>query len=460
MKQFLIGLLAILSFSSCQDDLDDVITPASNLEISDFVWKAMNVFYLYKSDSPNLANDAFSSDNAYVNFLNSFDSPEALFDDLLANQDRFSIIVSDYTALENSLDGISNTTGMIFGLVNITDTDDVFGYVRYVLPNSPASAAGMSRGQIFNQVNGETLTTSSNFSSLFGGNAYTIGLAEINNENLVTLNEEINLNKVQLTENPIFENSVLNIDNTKVGYLMYNGFRSNFDGELNSVFGAFKAEAIDELVLDLRYNSGGSIETAKDLASMITGQFEGDVFAFQTYNENFDNDQLNFDNQIRSGAAINSLNLERVYVITGSSTASASELIINSLKPYINVVQIGRTTVGKFEGSTTLYDSDDFRRSGATINHSYALQPLVLKTANANGVTDYFNGLEPNIELFENFTNLGVLGNQNEPLFNRALEEMGLNLGDGRPISIQNFSVELLYESQSDSPTFQRMYTK
>lgn len=454
-------LLACLTISSCQDDIDDVITPASTLEINDFVWKAMNVFYLYKPDSPNLADNAFATNEAYANYLNSFESPEALFNDLLAPQDRFSIIVDNYIALENSLDGINFTTGMQFGLVNISDSNSVFGFVRYVVPNSPAEDAGIERGMIFNSVNGETLTPNTNFNSLFGGDAYTIGLAEFNGAELTPLSTEISLFKTQLTENPIYSVEVIEEDNTKVGYLMYNGFRSNFDSQLNTVFANFKSENIDELVLDLRYNSGGNIETAKDLASMITGQFQGEIFAFEYYNDNFDDEELRFDNQIRTGANISSLNLNRVYILTGFSTASASELVINTLKPYIDVIQIGQTTVGKFEGSVTLYDSENFRRDGASINHLYALQPLILKTANANGVTDYFEGLTPDVQLNEDYTNPGIIGNQNEPLLNRALEEMGLNLTEGKPsLPLSQLSSELLFENQALQPTYQRMYVK
>ncbi|QSS97229.1 S41 family peptidase [Psychroflexus sp. ALD_RP9] len=459
LKKIAIGLLVCFTISSCQDDLDDVITPASTLEINDFIWKAMNAFYLYKPDSPNLADDSFTTNEAYANYLNSFATPEGLFNDLLAQQDRFSIIVDNYVDLENSLDGINFTTGMQFGLVNISDSNSVFGFVRYVVPNSPASEAGIERGMLFNRVNGETLTPNTNFNSLFGGNNYTIGLAEFDGTELSSLSTEISLSKIQLTENPIYSVEVIEVDNTKVGYLMYNAFRSNFDSQLNTVFANFKSENIDELILDLRYNSGGSIETAKDLASMVTGQFEGEIFAFEHYNDNFNDEELRFDNQIRTGANINSLNLNRVYILTGFSTASASELVINALKPYINVVQIGQTTVGKFEGSVTLYDSANFRRDGASINHFYAIQPLILKTANANGVTDYFEGLAPDITLNEDYTNLGVIGNQNEPLLNRALEEMGLDLTEGKPsMPLFQRSSELLFENQSLQPTYQRMY--
>jgi len=88
------------------------------------------------------------------------------------------------------------------------------------------------------------------------------------------------------------------------------------------------------------------------------------------------------------------------------------------------VVQIGDTTEGKFEGSATLYDSEDYTRNNVSLEHTYAIQPLILKTANKVGFTDFFEGLDPDIELRESFSNLGILGNPNETLLNRALQEI------------------------------------
>jgi len=239
---------------------------------------------------------------------------------------------------------------------------------------------------------------------------------------------------------------------------MYNNFRTPFNTELNAVFANFATEGISDLVLDLRYNSGGSIETAKDLSSMITGQFNDQVFAQQLFNSNFEPKNLIFDNQINTGEAINNLNLSRVFVLTTRSSASASELVINALNPYIDVVQIGTTTRGKFEGSATLYDSEDYTRSNVSLEHTYAIQPLILKTANKDGFTDFFDGLDPDIELEENFPNLGILGDSDETLLNRALQEIIPGFAPTPDRSKSQYSIELLGEDDMSSPSFQRMY--
>jgi C-terminal processing protease CtpA/Prc len=462
LKLFVFVSLSVLFLNSCQDDRDDNITNVNELanqeNIKDYIWKAMNVFYVYKSDSPNLANDRFENTLEYRDFLDSMELPREFFNSLLADQDRYSFLVSDFITLEQNLNGISLDNGMAFGLIRFTGTNTVFGYVRYVIPGSPADSAGLERGMIFNRIDGTIFSPNTNFSPLLNPTSYTIGLAEFQDGDLVQLVQEIVLNKVQLTENPIHDQRVLVIDGLKIGYLMYNNFRTPFNTELNAVFANFASQGISDLVLDLRYNSGGSIETAKDLSSMITGQFNDQVFAQQLFNANFEPQNLIFDNQINTGEVINNLNLSRVFILTTGSSASASELVINALNPYMNVIQIGDTTEGKFEGSVTLYDSKDYTRNDVNLEHTYAIQPLILKTANKLGFTDFFEGLTPDIKLTENFSNLGILGDPNETLLNRALQEIIPGFAPTSDESKSIHSIELLGEDGMSSPSFQRMY--
>jgi carboxyl-terminal processing protease len=148
--------------------------------------------------------------------------------------------------------------------------------------------------------------------------------------------------------------------------------------------------------------------------------------------------------------------LNRVYILTTGRTASASELIINGLAPYINVMQVGGTTTGKFQASFLLYDAPapGFRRSEANSGHTYAMLPLVFKTANAAGVTDFVNGLSPDIELAEDYSNLGTLGDVNEPLLAAAINHI---LPVPSPVR-QNFNqLKEISESKANSPSYQIM---
>jgi len=186
--------------------------------------------------------------------------------------------------------------------------------------------------------------------------------------------------------------------------------------------------------LDLRYNGGGSVQNCIELASMITGQFNGEVFSKQQWNsklETFITDRYGSDYFIdrfvyaldENEEAINSLNLERIAIITTSESASASELLINGLAPYIEVIQVGEQTVGKNVGSITLYDYID-NNDTKNPDHKYAMQPIVLKIANKNDFADYTDGLEPNIALDEDIRALGILGDAEEPLLATALNAL------------------------------------
>ncbi|MBP2832963.1 peptidase S41 [Aquimarina sp. U1-2] len=459
-KRILVWLLFISVLSSCFEDNDDVPQIATTLDINDYIWKGMNVFYLYKSDVALLADDRFSSDQDYTNFLRDFSTPESFFDNLLSTVDEFSFLVNDYVALEQSFDGVTKNNGMEFGLVRYPNSSSlVFGYIRYILPGTDAEAKGLKRGNIFNTIDG-TQITDQNFRNLLAPDSYTIGLATFDGSTVTPTNDLVSLTKSQYTENPVFITKILNIGNTPVGYLMYNAFTADFDTQLNAAFAQFKSSQVTDLILDVRYNGGGSVSSAIDLSSMITGQFNGEVFTTEEWNaalqDRFGSTNL-FDNQIRTGDAINSLNLTRVYVLTTRSSASASELVINGLDPYIETIQVGDTTRGKFQASITVYDTDNYGRQGAEASgHTYAMQPLVLKSINAAGVSDYFNGFAPDVLIEEDYSNLGMLGDPEEPLLKAAIDQI-----TGAGATKQKYSTQSLNDIGSSKmylPNFEKMY--
>jgi carboxyl-terminal processing protease len=438
-KIILLAFLALFVFQSCED-MDDVAAPPT-LEINDFIWKGLNLYYLWKDSVPNLSKDRFASQKELNAFLSGYSKPETLFESLLYKPeslypkkgeavDRFSWIVSDYLELEGLLQGSSKNNGVDFGLrYKSVSSTEIFGFVRYILPNSDASTKDIKRGDIFYAVNGTKLTASNYQTLLYNTESYTLNLANYDGGAITPNGKSVTLTKTELSENPILLNNVIVSGTHKIGYLMYNGFYPNYDTRLNDAFATLKSQGVTDLVLDLRYNGGGSVQTATRLASMITGQFTNQVFSKQQWNKDIqdyfekeDPDGLNnlFTNTIE-GTPINSLNLTKIYILTTKSSASASELVINGLKPYIEVVQIGETTTGKNVGSITIYDSPTFGKENRNPNHRYAMQPIVLKIANAAGFGDYINGLTPTYDLKENIADLGVLGNSTEPLLSTAI---------------------------------------
>ena len=431
---FLYLFLFSLLFTSCFEDNDDNGALAS--EINDFVWKGMNAAYLYKQEIPDLDNDRFNDSEEYASYLNDYTSPENLFESLIYerdNIDKFSLIVDNYIELEQYLSGVSLSNGLNYGLVYLPNSNnEIFGYVRYVNNGSAADLANINRGDIFRSIDNIPLSID-NYSDLLSQEIYTVNFANYFNndtedisDDIIELNDiNIELQKVPLIKNPVHHYSTLDYSGGKIGYLMYNQFVSNYDDYLKTIFSEFKSNSVDELILDLRYNPGGSINSAIVLASLITGQFENEIFNTEQWNNDIQDYWINNNPEYlinRFTTFQSSLNLSRVFILTTRSSASASELIINCLKPYINVVQIGTQTYGKYQASVTLYDSENFSNQNVNRSHNYALQPLVLKTLNVNGVTDYYNGINPDYEYEERAFDMGQVGDLNEPMLNFTLD--------------------------------------
>ena len=453
MKKWLY-VFAGLVIAACSNDDDGVPPPDgpdpdpdADVVVQNFMWQAMNLWYFWQTDVPALADDRFTTMEEYTAFLESESDPAVFFENNLRfTEDRFSFYSDDYTELTQNLAGISRNNGMEFGLVQFSGSDNIFGYVRYILPNSDASTKDITRGELFTGVDGVTLTIDNYQALLFGENAtYTLNMADISGTDITPNGKEVTLTKEEgFQEDPVFITEVFdNIGDRTVGYLMYNGFINEFDRQLNDAFGFFQSRGVNELVLDLRYNRGGSVNTSRLLSSMIYGTKTDKVYIEQQWNEKIqeaftrDNpDALKdfFASSVASGVPVNALNLRRVYVLTTGSTASASELVINGLDPYIDVIKIGTTTRGKNEFSLTMVDDPD--RDGAPFiytpsrenqinpENSWAIQPLVGRNKNSVGFFDYTSGFAPDIELQEDLENLGILGDPNEPLLARALQEI------------------------------------
>ena len=451
-------LLLTLTVTSCFEDNDDNII-LSESSVNDFIWKGMNEFYVFGDNVPDLSNDRFGlngEDNRYettseyLDYLVGFSTPEDIFNALVfdaGNTDRFSTIFPDLFEAIDMFQGTSTTNGLRFSAFSVPGSStEVFAVVRLVLNNSTGDLAGIERNMVITGVDGTTLNTT-NFSDLLTQDIATFNFADYDNngteafdDDIITPNgTNISVSKAEFTDNPVHRVEVITASNETIGYLMYNGFRNNFESQLNDAFATFKAANVQHLVLDLRYNGGGSILTATRLASMITGQFNGQLFAnnINGPNRQDENATFNFTNTIDNGASINSLELSTVYVLTTNRSASASELVINSLSPYINVVQIGTNTTGKTTSNRLVFDSPDYGSQQVTTAHTYALFPLIGNVTNKDNADVASSGLIPNILLEESRANFGTLGDPTEPLLARAIAEI---TGSGRATNFSSNS--------------------
>lgn len=475
IKRFYLPLLLVLITGSCSKDDVENEGEKRNLEVEKFIYDAMDEIYLYEADVPELSDGHFSSEDDRLEYLQSFDDPVDLYYDLVASHDKFSFMTEDYVALEKLLkEGVSGTTGMDYRLDTFSNDFDVFGYVRYVIPGSPAEEAGVKRGDFFTEIDGTSLNRN-NYQQLLGQASFSMRIDELVDKTITPTDKVVELTKVEMAEDPIHTHNIIEVEGKKIGYLLYNSFTPDFDTQLNSIFGEFKNKDITDLILDLRYNGGGNVETAIDLSSMITGQFNEQIILKYEYNQLYQNyfqqnspeDLLmHFNNTIRNDEPINSLNFTKVYVITTRSSASASELVIHALKPYIDVIQIGGNTRGKFQASATLYDSPNlsYRNKDGEVHvnpdHNYALQPLIVKYANKLNESDFVNGLIPDYKASEDLGNMGILGDSTEPLLKAAINVV-LDKAPEPATAMQKKmeqEFKFIWESDMFKPNYQRMY--
>ena len=403
-------ILAFLAFSSCTED-DPVAPSPQTLEISEFIWEHMNNIYLWKDMIPQ-----------NIDRNNEFD-PEVLFEKLLFRPtDRWSFITDDYEALVNSFKGIEKSFGHHFKLFYLPNSTDIAGIVKYVVPDSPADLAGIKRGDMFYKVNGGNISADNYYELLFENETYNLSFGEFDQNGNITATKVKTLNSVVIAENPIFINKTIDYDGTKIGYLSYNQFIIDYNNALITAFEKFKNEGVQDLVLDLRYNPGGSINAAILLSSMIAPANVAnnkEIYSKLIWNDDIMDYLIEEEGEESSNLTSKfitpevNLNLNRIYILITRNSASASELVINCLKPYMEVILIGsENTTGKYVGSITIDDDE--------ADHGWAMQPIVLKTANANGISDYADGFEPDYLIEDDFN--APLGTLDEDMLAKSIE--------------------------------------
>ncbi|MBW6478414.1 MAG: hypothetical protein K0B37_03230 [Bacteroidales bacterium] len=249
---------------------------------------------------------------------------------------------------------------------------------------------GVRRGWIVESINGTAISQGVNVNQLLGPNeegiSNTFVFRKPDNSTI-----EMTVAKKEIITNTVLHHEVLEVENIKIGYMVLQSFREPTEEELKNVFADFYAEGIDELILDMRYNGGGLTRIATQLASLIGGPaLAGQPFAKTVYNANKEDQYNRTDNFLNLE---NSLGLTRLITIATRASASASEMVINGLTPYMDVYIVGNTTYGKPMGSNVFnYDN------------TWALAPITFKVRNASDEGDYFDGLPVDIPAPDDLT--------------------------------------------------------
>lgn len=330
------------------------------------------------------------------------------------------------------LEGNGNDLGLKLGAYG-TSSSDQNAYALFataVYPGSPAALAGMVRSDRISKVNGRTL--GANFSTdrdfintAFAANTITIeGTKYVNGVAGTTFT--VSLTKASYKSNPVYTSKVFTVGAKKVGYLAYARF-SNMDNSkpaFDDAFNTFSSSGVTDLIVDLRYNGGGYVNTAKYLIDLIApATANGSVMFAEYYNATMQggnarimsnqplldaNDKIRYQNgrmltyaDVSYTVANNTeifekqgplSNIRNIVFIITESTASASELVINSLKPFMNVKLVGETSYGKPVGFFPI-----------RIENKYDVYYSMFTTKNSLGQGDYYDGFTPDVvEDFDN----------------------------------------------------------
>ncbi|WP_374674200.1 S41 family peptidase [Ideonella sp.] len=356
----------------------------------------MNDWYFWYDISPSPSPAGYTSVDTYFQaLLYEGTDPDFPADrwSYLADQDDYDRFYGDGETLGYGV--------MVAGL-EVQGRPDQPLLVRYVEPGSPAATAGVQRGEEILSINGRPASEYiadddyTVLSATATNQVLTLRLANDDGERTVTLTSAI----YDLA--PVPTSTVITTpSNRKMGYIMVKDMIDQAVVRVDQAFGQFKSQGVQDVIIDLRYNGGGLVSVADKIASFPNGDdTAGQVFTSLLYNDKKDdrhNDSFRFYNYA------NATGLNRVYVITGARTCSASELVINGLRPFVTVVTVGDTTCGKPVGFLPQADG-----CGTVVN------AVNFESVNASNEGRYFDGFDATCPVAEDFSQ--PIGGVNDPL--------------------------------------------
>ena len=306
----------------------------------------------------------------------------------------------------------------------VAPVDSVYWFVTYAYAQSSAGSAGVQRGWFISKINGTPIGYDQNsvniLNDIFFGTSTSANFEFKKPDGTASA---LTLNKTAFTANSVLYKNVYDAGGKKVGYFVFNQFFGQPSrNELAQLFSYFQSQNINELVVDLRYNPGGSVETQDTLADLIAPLAANNQTMYRyIFNQTLQNNQhqlirnkLGYGNIFTSTAntvkfeKAGNLNLSRIFVIVSGNSASASELLINNLKPYMDVKLIGDTTYGKPVGYFPIPI------------YNYDIYPISFKTVNSAGNAEFYTGFVPDKLMAD-----GVdknWGSTDEPCFAAALK--------------------------------------
>lgn len=390
------------------------------LKVNEFIYEGLRSEYLWE----NTINW-----NA-IDFKKEKDS-HAFFKRLIYKDDRWTSLTDNAEAWNQGFAGISTTYGFDLRFSYIGQTEELVAIVRYVYPGTPADRAGIRRGDLLLKLNGGPITVK-NYADFYDKPTIVVNKGILKDKTLTAEPVGLAMTAVEMYQDPILKDTVINKDGHRVGYLCYSDYTERSTAELIKVFTRFKTAGVTDVVLDLRYNGGGYVSTARALCSILAPEAamkKKERFLFKLWNENYmsywkskgRNDEL-YETFVDT-LGIN-MNLNRLYILTGKGTASASELTLTGLTPYMNVVQIGDTTHGKFCGGIVLMPKHLWWDKSASYYQeikNWGMYVMIYKFSNKRN-DEFPRGFAPKYVVKEYLLELYPFGDERDPLLGKALE--------------------------------------
>lgn len=419
-------------------------------------WKYVNLFafntiksYYLWIDEPDVASEM----NSWVSSMEPLAKVKQIRHKDSSGQeiDRWTQLTNDYESFIKSVDGTSKTYGYDFILMYVDESHArICAVITYVYPGTPAAKAGLKRGDAIMTVNGKAMTPD-NYYELANNELHSANGCKIGMHN----GDEHELTPVEMCCDPVLVHKTFDCGAKKVGYLLYMSYTRDSYQSLAEAMKQFKADGVTELILDLRYNTGGYTVTAQTLSSMLAPAKcvqNGDVYLKEVYNSTmaaiygdepsrFKTNYSFTDNgkSIKYDITDALLAPEKIYVLTGSNTASASEATVCGLSPYVPITLIGAQSHGKYCSGVVTDAESFFKHNESKLSpeeyqkalkdtHNWGLYVMLSRYSDANGVTRCMpNGLKPDIEAKDNPIDGYQLGDPEESLLKIALTKAGYN---------------------------------
>jgi carboxyl-terminal processing protease len=342
MSGFCIGLIMI-SGACKKDNVKKEYPQGSNEQINTWILDSLNRYYYWADELPKKPD------------LGQL--PTSFFNSVRNGSDRFSQL---YLPNQAGAPSSRSLYGFDYAVIQEPLSQEVFGLIKCVLKGSPAERYGLKRGAYIRKINGKTFSNSNVAAldqELLTGRTTKLTLTELK-EGVYTDQPELNMIAgLTFDQPPVHQ--VIEWGGKKIGYVYIDGFSAGMASTLIPVFSGFKSAGVSELVIDLRYNSGGEVSEAAGLCAMIApGLTYNTDFIIYKGNKNGGQrkesigEAVTFDKRLDFNTALqNNLSLSRVFILATGATASAAEVMINNLKPFMKVKVIGGKTMGKDEAS-------------------------------------------------------------------------------------------------------------